>query len=98
MNITPLQDRIVVRRRDEENTSQGGIVIPPQAKEKPSRGKVEAVGPGIIENNKVRSVGVKVGDEVLFGKYSGTEVTLSGEEYIIMREDDVMAIINEAGA
>lgn len=94
MKIRPLHDRVVVRRLEEERTSAGGIVIPDTAAEKPSRGEVIAVGPGkLLENGQVRPLGLKVGDTVLFGKYAGNEVKLSGKEYIVMREDDIMGII-----
>jgi chaperonin GroES len=94
MKIRPLHDRVVVKRTEEERKSAGGIVIPDTAKEKPSRGKVIAVGKGkLLENGEIRPIDVKVGDEVLFGKYSGNEVKLGDEEYIIMREDDIMGII-----
>lgn len=96
MNIRPLHDRVVIKRIKEERTSPGGIVIPDTAAEKPIKGKVAAVGNGkILENGDVRPLALKVGDTVLFGKYSGTEVKVSGEEYVIMREDDVMGIIEE---
>ncbi len=96
MNIRPLHDRIVVKRMEEERTSAGGIVIPDTAAEKPIRGEVIAVGKGkILENGEVRPLDVKVGDKVLFGKYSGTEVKVISEEYLVMREDDIMGIIEE---
>jgi chaperonin GroES len=96
MNIRPLHDRVVIKRIKEERTSPGGIVIPDTAAEKPIKGSVTAVGKGkILENGDVRPLALKVGDVVLFGKYSGTEVKISGEEYVIMREDDVMGIIEE---
>lgn len=96
MNIRPLHDRIVVRRVDEERTSAGGIVIPDTAAEKPVRGEVLAVGNGrILENGEVRSLALKSGDQVLFGKYAGTEVKLDGEELLVMREDDVMGVFEE---
>jgi chaperonin GroES len=92
--IEPLQDRIVVERAAGEEKSQGGIVIPDTAKEKPIRGIVKAVGPGKrLESGQVQPVSVKVGDEILFGKYAGTEVKLDNKEYIVMREDDVIAIM-----
>ena len=94
MNIRPLHDRVVVRRREEERTSPGGIVIPDTAAEKPIQGEVIAVGKGkLLENGEIRPLDLKVGDRVLFGKYSGTEVKLSGEEVLVMREDDIMAVI-----
>jgi chaperonin GroES len=94
MKIRPLHDRVIVKRLDEERTSPGGIVIPDTATEKPIQGKVIAVGKGkILEDGKVRPLDVKVGDKILFGKYSGTEVKVDGDEYLVMREEDVMAII-----
>ena len=95
MKIRPLHDRVVVRRADEETTSPGGIVIPDSAsKEKPIQGKVIAVGPGkTLDNGQVYAMAVKVGDTVLFGKYAGTEVKLNHEELTVMREDDIMGII-----
>ena len=93
MKIRPLQDRILVKRIDEEETTKGGIIIPDTAKEKPSEGKVIAVGKGKIgEDGKVRPLDVKKGDRVLFSKYSGTEVQIEGEEHLIIREDDVLGI------
>ena len=94
MNIRPLHDRVVVRRMPEERTSAGGIVLPDSATEKPIQGEVIAVGKGkILDNGKMRPLDVKVGDRVLFGKYSGTEVKVSGEEMVVMREGDIMAVI-----
>ena len=94
MNLRPLHDRIVVKRMEEDRTSPGGIVIPDSATEKPSKGEVVAVGNGkVSENGDVRPVDVKVGDTVLFGKYSGTEVKVDGDDLLVMREDDVMAVI-----
>ena len=94
MNIRPLHDRVVIRRTEEERTSPGGIVIPDTAAEKPIRGEVVAVGNGkILDSGEVRALDLKVGDQVLFGKYSGTEVKVEGEELVVMREDDVMAVI-----
>lgn len=94
INIHPLHDRLVVRRLEEERTTAGGIVIPDSAAEKPMRGEVVAVGAGkVLDNGDVRSLSVKVGDVVLFGKYSGTEIKLNGQELVVMREDDVMATI-----
>jgi len=94
MNIRPLHDRVVVRRMEEERTSAGGIVIPDSATEKPIQGEIVAVGNGkIMDNGDHRSLDVKVGDRVLFGKYSGTEVKLDGEEFLVMREDDIMGVI-----
>jgi chaperonin GroES len=94
MNIRPLHDRVVVRRMEEERTSAGGIVIPDSATEKPIQGEVLAVGKGkILDSGEVRPLDVKVGDRVLFGKYSGTEVKVAGEEVVVMREDDIMGVI-----
>jgi chaperonin GroES len=94
MNIRPLHDRVIVRRMEEETRSAGGIVIPDSATEKPSRGEVLSVGNGkIAENGDVRPLDVKVGDTVLFGKYSGTEVKVDAEELLVMREDDIMAVL-----
>ena len=94
MKIRPLHDRILVKRIEEETTTKGGIIIPDTAKEKPQEGRVVAVGSGkLLEDGNVRPLDVKTGDKVLFGKYAGTEVKLEGEEHIIIREDDVLAII-----
>jgi chaperonin GroES len=94
MKIRPLHDRVVVKRLEEERTSPGGIVIPDSAAEKPVQGKIVAVGNGkILEDGQVRPLDVKVGDKILFGKYSGTEVKVDGEELLVMREEDVMAVI-----
>ncbi|MEZ5498438.1 MAG: co-chaperone GroES [Steroidobacteraceae bacterium] len=94
MKIRPLHDRVIVKRLEEERTSPGGIVIPDTAAEKPIQGKVVAVGKGkILEDGNVRPLDVKVGDKILFGKYSGTEVKVDGDELLVMREEDVMAII-----
>lgn len=94
MNIRPLHDRVVVRRMEEERTTAGGIVIPDSATEKPSTGEVLAVGNGkITDSGDVRAMDVKVGDKIMFGKYSGTEVKVDGEELLIMREDDIMAVV-----
>ena len=94
MNIRPLHDRVVVKRMEEERTSAGGIVIPDSATEKPVRGEVLSVGKGkIAENGDVRPLDLKVGDQVLFGKYSGTEIKIDGEEVLVMREDDIMGVI-----
>ena len=96
MKLCPLHDRLVVKRVDEEKTTPGGIVIPDNATEKPMRGKVTAVGAGkILDNGETRPIAVKVGDVILFGKYSGTEVKVDDEELVVMREDDVMAVIEE---
>ena len=94
MKIRPLHDRVLVKRMEEERTSPGGIVIPDSATEKPVRGEVVAAGNGkILENGEVRPLDVKVGDTVLFGKYSGTEVKVDGDELLVMREDDITAVI-----
>ena len=94
MKIRPLHDRVIVKRMEEERTSPGGLVIPDAATEKPIKGEVVAVGNGkILENGDVRALDVKAGDKVLFGKYAGTEVKVDGEELLVMREDDIMAII-----
>ena len=94
MKIRPLHDRIVVRRMEEERTSAGGIVIPDSATEKPIQGEVLAIGHGkIMDNGDTRALDVKVGDKVLFGKYSGTEVKIDGEELLVMREEDVMGVV-----
>ncbi len=94
MNIRPLHDRVVVKRMEEERTSAGGIVIPDSATEKPSRGKVLAVGNGKVnEQGEVRALDVKVNDTVLFGKYAGTEIKVDGETVLIMREDDILGVI-----
>ena len=93
MNIRPLQDRVIIRRMEEETTSPGGIVIPDSATEKPIRGEVVAVGKGLaLDNGDIRPLDLKAGDKVLFGKYSGTEVKIDGEELLVMKEDDVMAV------
>lgn len=94
MKIRPLHDRVIVKRLEEERTSPGGIVIPDSAAEKPSQGKVISVGKGkILENGNVRPLDVKAGDKILFGKYSGTEVKVDGDDLLVMREEDVMAVI-----
>ncbi|OGT30482.1 MAG: co-chaperone GroES [Gammaproteobacteria bacterium RBG_16_51_14] len=94
MKIRPLHDRVVIKRLAEEKPSPGGIVIPDSAAEKPIQGKVIAVGKGkVLENGEVRALELKKGDKVLFGKYSGTEVKIDGDEYIVMREDDIMGVI-----
>ena len=93
MQIRPLQDRVLVKRVAEEEKTKGGIIIPDTAKEKPVEGKVIAVGSGRVDKEgKVRPLDVKKGDRILFGKYGGTEVQLGGEEHLIMREDDILAI------
>jgi len=95
MKIRPLHDRVIVRRTEEERTSPGGIVIPDTAAEKPIQGEITAVGNGkILDSGEVRPLDVKVGDKVLFGKYSGTEVKIDGEELLVMKEDDIMAVLD----
>jgi chaperonin GroES len=97
--ITPLHDRVIVRRIEESTTSTGGIIIPDSAKEKPQEGEIIAVGEGKYKEDGTRqSLDVKAGDRVLFGKYSGSEITLDGEELLMMREDEILGIINRAGA
>ncbi|KPA12430.1 molecular chaperone GroES [Candidatus Magnetomorum sp. HK-1] len=94
MSIKPLQDRILVQRVEEETKTKGGIIIPDSAKEKPIEGKVIAVGNGKVKDDGNRApMDLKVGDKILFGKYSGTEVKIDGDEYLIMREDDVLGVI-----
>jgi chaperonin GroES len=94
MNIRPLHDRVIVKRVEEETTTASGIVLPGSATEKPSEGEVLAVGNGKqLDNGEVRALEVKVGDKVLFGKYSGSEVKVDGEEVIVMREEDIMGIL-----
>ena len=94
MNIRPLHDRVIIKRMEEEKLSAGGIVIPDSATEKPIKGEVMAAGKGkIMENGDIRPLDVKVKDKVLFGKYSGTEIKGDGEEYLVMREEDIMAVI-----
>jgi chaperonin GroES len=94
MKLRPLHDRVILKRSEEERTSPGGIVIPDTAAEKPIRGEVLAVGRGkILENGETRPLDVKVGDKVLFGKYSGTEVKIDGQDLLVMREEDIMAVI-----
>ena len=94
MNVKPLADRILVRRIEEQETKRGGIIIPDTAKEKPQEGEVVAVGPGrMTEEGKRITMDVKKGDKILIGKYSGTEVKIEGDEFVILREDDVLAIV-----
>jgi len=96
MKIKPLHDRVLVQRLEEEEKTKGGIIIPDTAKEKPIEGKVIAVGKGrTLENGEVKPLEVKEGDRVLFGKYAGTEIKIEGEEYLMMREDDILGIIEE---
>jgi chaperonin GroES len=94
MNVRPLHDRLVVRRIEEKETIKGGIIIPDTAKEKPQEGEVIAVGNGkVLENGTKVAMDVKAGDKVLFGKYSGTDIKIDGQEYLILREDEVLAVI-----
>jgi len=94
MKIKPLHDRVVVKRLEEEEKTKGGIIIPDAAKEKPQEGRVIAVGDGkVLENGQKSPLSVKVKDKILFGKYSGTEIKIDGEEHLIMREDDILAIV-----
>ena len=94
MKIKPLYDRVIVSRIEEQETTKGGIIIPDSAKEKPAEGKITAVGEGkTLENGEKQALIVKVGDRVLFGKYAGTEIDIDGEEQLIMREDDIIAIV-----
>ncbi|MFC3909917.1 co-chaperone GroES [Legionella dresdenensis] len=96
MKIRPLHDRVVVRRLEEEKKTAGGILIPDNAAEKPMQGEVIAVGGGKhLDNGDVRALAVKVGDTVLFGKYSGTEVKIGGQELVVMREDDIMGVVEK---
>jgi len=95
LNVRPLHDRILVRRMTEEETTAGGIIIPDSAKEKPQKGKVVATGKGrVTEEGKILPLEVKSGDSILFGKYSGTELKLEGEEFLMMREEDVLGVLN----
>ena len=94
MKIRPLQDRVIVKRLEEEEKTKGGIIIPDTAKEKPQEGKVIAVGKGkMTDDGKLIPLDVKVGDRILFGKYSGTEIKIEGEEHLIMREEDILGVI-----
>src|SRR5579871_4049587 len=94
MKIRPLQDRLVVKRVAEEEKTKGGIIIPDTAKEKPVEGEVVAVGTGkVLEDGKLRPLDVKAGDRILFGKYSGTEIKINGEEHLILREDEVLGVV-----
>jgi len=96
MNIKPLADRIVIKPLEAQDKTKGGIVLPDTAKEKPQEGKVVAVGKGrVLENGKIEPLEVKVGDIVLYSKYSGTEITKDGEEYLIVKEEDILAIVNK---
>jgi chaperonin GroES len=94
MNIRPLHDRVVVKRMEEERTSAGGIVIPDSAAEKPQKGEIVAVGNGkVTDSGELRALDVKVGDQVLFGKYSGTEIKVDGEDVLIMKEEDILGVL-----
>ena len=94
MNIGPLHDRVVVKRMEEERTSAGGIVIPDSAAEKPQKGEIVAVGNGkVTDSGELRALDVKVGDQVLFGKYSGTEIKVDGEDVLIMKEEDILGVL-----
>ena len=93
--IRPLHDRVIVKRTEEVEKTKASIIIPDTAKEKPQEGKVVAVGPGRLEEGKVIPLDVKAGDKILFGKYSGTEIKLNGEEHLILREDDILGVIEE---
>jgi len=94
MKVRPLHDRVIVKRIEEEETTKGGIIIPDTAKEKPVEGKVTAVGNGkILDNGETQPMDVKVGDRVLFGKYAGTDIKIEGEEHLILREDDIIAVV-----
>ncbi|MBI5489335.1 MAG: co-chaperone GroES [Deltaproteobacteria bacterium] len=96
MKIRPLHDRVIIRRLEEEEKTKGGIIIPDSAKEKPLEGKVIAAGKGkILENGEIRPLDVKEGDRILFGKYSGTEVKIDGEEHLILREEDILGVIEK---
>jgi chaperonin GroES len=96
LNITPLHDRVVIKRIEEKESVKGGIIIPDTAKEKPQEGQVMAVGAGKLEKGERVPLDVKVGDRILFGKYSGTEIKLEGEEYLILREEEILAKIGGA--
>ena len=99
MKFRPLHDRVVVRRLEQEERTAGGIIIPDTAKEKPQQGEVIAVGPGARnEKGEIVALDVKVGDRILFGKWSGTEVKIDGQEYLIMKESDIMGVLEGAGA
>lgn len=95
MQVRPLHDRVLVKRFNEEEKTKGGIIIPDNAKEKPAQGEVIAVGQGrVAEDGKIRPLDVKKGDRILFGKYSGTEIKIEGDEYLMMREEDILGILN----
>jgi len=97
MKVKPLQDRVLVKRVEKEEKTAGGIIIPETAKEKPSEGEVVAIGPGrILEDGKVLPLDVKAGDNVLFGKYAGTDVNIDGDEYLLMREDEILCVVEDS--
>ena len=98
VNITPLHDRVLVRRLEEKETAKGGIIIPDTAKEKPQEGEVMAVGAGKLEKGKRIPLDVKVGDRILFGKYTGSEIKIDGNDFVILREDEILAVINSNGS
>lgn len=95
MKIRPLHDRVIVRRLEEQEKTKGGIIIPESAKETPAEGKVIAVGPGKKENGKVEPLGVKVNDTIIFSKYAGTEIKVEGEDLLIMREEDILGVVEK---
>ena len=96
MNLKPLHDRVLVQRLEEEETTRGGIIIPDTAKEKPMRGEVKAAGPGkLTDEGKRMEMSVQTGDKVMFNKYAGTEIKIEGEEHLVMREDDIVAVIED---
>lgn len=95
MNLQPLHDRVIVKASEPEEVTKGGIILPDSAKEKPQQGEVVAVGPGKVEDGQTVTPQVKVGDKVLYGKYSGTEVSVEGQDYLIMRESDLFAVVNQ---
>jgi chaperonin GroES len=96
MKLRPLQDRVIVKRVEEEEKTKGGIIIPDSAKEKPQEGKVVAVGKGrVLEDGSQRALDVKAGDKILFSKYAGTEIKIEGEEHLILREDDILAVVEK---
>lgn len=96
MALTPLHDRVIVKAAQPEEVTKGGIILPDTAKEKPQQGEIIAVGPGkVADDGKIVAMQVKVGDQVLYGKYSGTEITMDGEDYLIMRESDIFAVVGK---
>lgn len=94
VNVTPLHDRVLVRRMDSKETAKGGIIIPDSAKEKPQEGEVVAIGPGKVEKGQRVSLDVAVGDRILFGKYTGSDITVDGQEYLILREEEILGRLN----